>query len=193
MKYYIRIEGQEFVVSLDHERQEIRVEGPEGSPAAGGITVTLESDGGFDKAPRSNGEAVRVSATVDPSDDRPRVASAREFPGSTDSGSLRLLVNQTPVTVQIESPRDRLARRTTTAVSRPGPTTVRSLLPGVVRRVLRAPGDVVDTLTPILTIEAMKMENEVRAEAVGRIRAILVTEGQVVRAGETLVELEASD
>ena len=39
-------------------------------------------------------------------------------------------------------------------------------------------------------MEAMKMENEVRASTAGTVKAILVAEDQAVESGELLLELE---
>ena len=42
----------------------------------------------------------------------------------------------------------------------------------------------------LLTIEAMKMQNEVRAPQAGRVAAVSVTAGQAVAAGTPLLRLE---
>jgi biotin carboxyl carrier protein len=60
----------------------------------------------------------------------------------------------------------------------------------VIRRILLKAGDPVEEGTPILTLEAMKMENDVRAETAGKVKTIFVQEGQVVNAGERLAEIE---
>ena len=41
-----------------------------------------------------------------------------------------------------------------------------------------------------MVVEAMKMENEVRALRDGRVREVPATEGQLVEAGATLVVVE---
>jgi pyruvate carboxylase subunit B len=42
----------------------------------------------------------------------------------------------------------------------------------------------------LIVVEAMKMENELRAAKAGRVREVLVSEGQSVDAGAPLVEIE---
>ena len=42
----------------------------------------------------------------------------------------------------------------------------------------------------IIIIEAMKMENEIRATAEGVVKTVHVTPGQAVESGELLVELD---
>jgi len=71
-----------------------------------------------------------------------------------------------------------------------GDTEVRSLMPGKIVEVLVSVGDEVEQNQGVLIMEAMKMENEVRASTTGTVKAILVAEGQAVEAGELLLELE---
>ena len=65
-----------------------------------------------------------------------------------------------------------------------------SPMPGVVARVMVAPGDVVQKGQPLLTLEAMKMEHVIRAPRPGRVRAVLAKAGEMVSGGVALVELE---
>jgi biotin carboxyl carrier protein len=51
-------------------------------------------------------------------------------------------------------------------------------------------GDVVAGGDVLLLLEAMKMENEIKAPGAGTVSAVLVTEGQRVGEGETLVVIE---
>jgi biotin carboxyl carrier protein len=63
-------------------------------------------------------------------------------------------------------------------------------MPGKVIRVLVAPGDAVAPKQGLVVIEAMKMENELRASGAGRVKAVRVAEGQSVEAGTLLVTVE---
>jgi biotin carboxyl carrier protein len=56
--------------------------------------------------------------------------------------------------------------------------------------VLVAVGDEVEKDQGLLVIEAMKMENEIRAPAAGKVKEIRVAPGQAVESGELLIELE---
>lgn len=71
-----------------------------------------------------------------------------------------------------------------------GPQHVTAPMPGKVVRLLVAPGDVVAPRQGLVVIEAMKMENELRAARAGRVRAVRVTEGQSVESGALLVLVE---
>lgn len=63
-------------------------------------------------------------------------------------------------------------------------------MPGVVVSIIKKVGDNVDLGEPILILEAMKMENEIRASVGGVILEIKVSPGQRVDIGETLVVIE---
>jgi biotin carboxyl carrier protein len=71
-----------------------------------------------------------------------------------------------------------------------GPQRVLSPMPGKVLRVLVKPGDAVVARQPIAVIEAMKMENEIRAGRDGRVTEVAVRDGQSVDGG-TLVAVIA--
>ena len=63
-------------------------------------------------------------------------------------------------------------------------------MPGLVVRVNVAVGDQVAAGQGLVVIEAMKMENELRASAAGVVRAVHVEAGAAVNKGVVLVELE---
>jgi biotin carboxyl carrier protein len=50
-------------------------------------------------------------------------------------------------------------------------------------------GDTVQAGTPVVVMEAMKMENELRAHGAGVVSAVLVQAGAAVEKGAVLVEL----
>jgi biotin carboxyl carrier protein len=63
-------------------------------------------------------------------------------------------------------------------------------MPGKIVRVLVKPGDTVAARQGLVVVEAMKMENELRASRPGQVREVSVSEGQSVDAGATLVVVE---
>jgi len=71
-----------------------------------------------------------------------------------------------------------------------GPQRVVAPMPGKVVRVLVKPGDDVKARQGLVVVEAMKMENELRAARDGRVRDVAVTEGQSVDAGAVLLVVE---
>ncbi len=68
-----------------------------------------------------------------------------------------------------------------------------SPMPGQVLRILVEPGREVHPGEPLVILEAMKMEQTVRAHAEGIVDAVLVKPGQVVAPGETLVHIRAKE
>ena len=70
------------------------------------------------------------------------------------------------------------------------PHLVSTPMPGRVVRVLVAPGDAVANRQALVVVEAMKMENEVRAPRAGKVAEVRVAEGMPVEARTVLVVLE---
>ncbi|MGZ8563919.1 MAG: acetyl-CoA carboxylase biotin carboxyl carrier protein subunit [Candidatus Limnocylindria bacterium] len=71
-----------------------------------------------------------------------------------------------------------------------GPIEIRATLPGLVVGVAVEDGVEVGEGAILITIEAMKMQNEVRAPRAGRVSVIAVTVGQTVVAGTSLLRIE---
>ena len=95
------------------------------------------------------------------------------------------------VGVTVRSWRERiLAEAETAAAADHGPVDVRATLPGLVVAVAVAVGDEVADGAPLLTIEAMKMQNEVRAPRAGRVIEVAAVPGTAVATGASLVRLE---
>jgi len=63
-------------------------------------------------------------------------------------------------------------------------------MPGVVLKILVAPGDVVQKGTPLVILEAMKMEHQIVASHDGKISSIQCSEGELVQPGVELVTIE---
>ena len=70
-----------------------------------------------------------------------------------------------------------------------GPTEVRAIIPGRVLTVAVAPGDVVTAGQQLLTVEAMKMQNELRSPRDGTVERVAVAPGATVEPGDLLVVL----
>ena len=71
-----------------------------------------------------------------------------------------------------------------------GPAPLLAPMPGLVVRVNVAIGDAVTPGQPLVSIEAMKMENELRSKSAGTVKAIHAVAGTAVERGAVLVELE---
>ncbi len=70
-----------------------------------------------------------------------------------------------------------------------GLATLASPMPGKVVRVLVAAGDAVEAGQGILVVEAMKMQNEIKAPRSGLVLSLTAREGATVTAGEPLATI----
>ena len=78
--------------------------------------------------------------------------------------------------------------RETAEVSESPASTVTAPLPGVIKSIAVRPGQRVAADDELLVIEAMKMDNVIRATRVGTSGAIHVTQGRQVAYGESLLD-----
>lgn len=67
---------------------------------------------------------------------------------------------------------------------------LKSPMPGLVIKIDVKPGDSIVKGDPLMILEAMKMENQIKAKGEGLIAEILVNEGQAVEKNELLIRFE---
>jgi biotin carboxyl carrier protein len=67
---------------------------------------------------------------------------------------------------------------------------IRALMPGRVTSILVKPGEAVEVGTPLLILEAMKMQNEITSPIAGSVAAVHVTEGATVKRESLLIVLK---
>jgi biotin carboxyl carrier protein len=67
---------------------------------------------------------------------------------------------------------------------------IRAIIPGRIASVAVAPGDTVEAGQTLLAVEAMKMQNELRAPRGGTVVSVPATAGATVELGDVLVVLE---
>ncbi len=104
-------------------------------------------------------------------------------------GGFVVLVSGQPFRVELRQGQ-RVETRPGAAVRAGQGETVVAPMPGKIVRLLVRPGDTVQPGDGVVVIEAMKMENELKAAAGGRVREVRPTEGKAVNAGEVLVVME---
>ncbi len=73
---------------------------------------------------------------------------------------------------------------------RPKKREVRITMPGRVVQVMAKEGDQVQAGQPVLVLEAMKMQNEIKSPQAGRISGLRFTAGDYVEAGAVLFSVE---
>ena len=90
--------------------------------------------------------------------------------------------------VEVRDPRD--TSRGSRASVGSGRQNVTAPMPGKVVRVLVNVGDKVEVGQGLVVVEAMKMQNEMKASRPGRVMEVRASAGETVGAGETLLILE---
>lgn len=93
-------------------------------------------------------------------------------------------------TVQVEEQTRYIIRTKGGAAGGHAHQTLVAPLPGKITHVAVKAGDVVKAGDTLLVIEAMKMENELRAGAPGSVAEVRVQAGQAVNAGDVLIVID---
>ena len=119
-----------------------------------------------------------------------------ERPSGPSSGVVRreIVVDGWRIEVEIESERRaslrERARRGREETAHGGPTHVRAIIPGRIVSVSVVPGDPVEAGQQLLVVEAMKMQNELRAPRDGIVSSVAVGVGGTIEVGDLLLVLE---
>jgi biotin carboxyl carrier protein len=92
------------------------------------------------------------------------------------------------LTFELEDPRE--LRSGARHHGRQGPMDIAAPMPGKVVRVLVSAGDDVEEGQGLVVVEAMKMQNEMKAPKDGKVVAVNAQEGASIAAGDVLVTLE---
>ena len=117
------------------------------------------------------------------------VASSAE-----ERGAWRLQLDGERLDVQVLDERTRAIRALTAHAAGPqGPKPVKAPMPGMIVRIEVAVGDQVKAGQGVVIMEAMKMENELKADGAGVVAKILVQPGVAVEKGALLVEFAVED
>jgi biotin carboxyl carrier protein len=112
----------------------------------------------------------------------------------TEKGTWDLYLDGLRMHAEVVDERTRAIRAMTGRNAAPaGPRPVRAPMPGMIVRVEVEQGERVHAGQGVAIIEAMKMENELKADADGIIAKVLVAAGQAVEKGQILVEFEDTE
>lgn len=101
-------------------------------------------------------------------------------------GQLTVSVGPVPLAVTVNG-RRKWGQTEDSAKSGSAPQRLTAPMPGKIVRISVKVGDAVQLRQPLAVIEAMKMENELRAAREGRVTEVHVQEGQSVDAGALLL------
>jgi biotin carboxyl carrier protein len=105
------------------------------------------------------------------------------------TGQLTVTVDGVAVPVGLNA-RRRWSRRDESGAAGSGPQRLAASMPGKIVRVLVKTGDAVRARQPLVVVEAMKMENEMRAGRDGTVAEIHAREGHSVEAGALLLVIQ---
>jgi len=104
-------------------------------------------------------------------------------------GETGVVIGQEYFNVIVRDPRSLAARRRA-GDDIQGVRKITAPMPGKVVRILAPAGTAVEAGQPVLVIEAMKMQNELKSPKKGTVKKLNVGEGTAVEAGQTLAEVE---
>ena len=114
--------------------------------------------------------------------------SLQVFLEESTNGCYEVVVEGRRFEVSLEDPRRYRAGRR--AGDAGGPQSVVAPMPGKVVKVLVEPGAAVEAGQGLVVVEAMKMQNEIKATKTGVVAAVHVAVGASVAAGEALIVVE---
>ena len=167
MKYIVDIAGRRIEVTLDGDQASVDGGAPE--------HVKLSDLEGTPVRLVTIGDAVH------------RVMARRDG----ERGSYAIRIDGRRFAVQALDERTRAIRDLSAAAAGPaGPQPVKAPMPGLIVRIDVKAGDQVIAGQGVAAMEAMKMENELRAPAAGKVKAVHAIVGQAVEKGAMLVEFE---
>jgi len=111
-----------------------------------------------------------------------------EFGWLRREGGWSVLLDGTEHRAEVRDARAELAAKfQQAAATETGETSVKAPIPGLVRQVHVKEGDVVKKDQTLLTLDAMKLENEIPCPRDGRVRSVGVKPGLAVEKGQVLV------
>ncbi len=163
MRYYVTVQGQEVPVEVDGERVSV------------------------------GGKEFQAHLTIVPGTPlRHLLIDSASLPLLCEAlgrGEWRLASEGTALVASVLDERTRHIRSLTGDPGKAaGPTQLKAPMPGLVVRVLAQEGDRVEAGRGLVVLEAMKMENELRAAVAGVVASVRVAPGQAVEKGQVLLE-----
>lgn len=164
MRYYARVGDHEYVVDIE---------------ADGRVLV--------------DGEAVEVDLKQSGADELYSVllsGRSHELLIESSRYSYSITLRGEMYQVQVEDERTRRMNSSRKLVLPEGELAVTAPIPGMVVKVLVKEGDEIREEQPLVILEAMKMENELRAARAGVIKQVIVSPGQRVEQNAILLVLE---
>ncbi|TVP76964.1 MAG: hypothetical protein EA352_04725 [Gemmatimonadales bacterium] len=167
MEYFVHVDGERLRVELDGSRLVVEDEAMEADLAPDGRTPV---------------RSVRLDSR-----------SLAVLPRRTGRGTWILDTGSGPREVAVMDRGQEAILQARKAAGGGGPAPLKAPMPGLVVKVEVEVGQEVAPGDGVVIVEAMKMENELRAEAAARVTRIHAVEGEAVDRDTVLVEFEPLD
>jgi biotin carboxyl carrier protein len=104
-------------------------------------------------------------------------------------GETHLIIGSERFLAEVRDPRSLRSRRAAAGAG-VGPAKILAPMPGKIVRISAAEGDEVEAGQGLVVVEAMKMQNEIKATKKGKVTRIAVKQGSAVNAGDLLAIVE---
>ena len=151
-----------------------------------GDGFAVELDGRTWRIDASRVDAHTLSLILDNELDDRAGSEVTVVPGPS-AGQFTIQVGAVPIAVTVNGRRHRAGASDPAGA---GPQRITAPMPGKIVRVFVRPGDAVTARQPLVVVEAMKMENELRANRDGTVAEVHVREGLSVEAGAPLIVIQ---
>ena len=167
MKLRIEVDGQPYLLDLVQNESESRFVLRGAEEISGVASVSEVMPGVFSILLNGRSRTVTVARRGDQLE--------------VVSGGLRRFI-------RVADARDRIRGERVSSLA--GPAEIRALMPGKVVQVLVQPGAKVEAGQGVIVVEAIKMQNEMKAPKAGTVARIETEEGATVAAGQRLLIIE---
>ena len=154
-----------------------------------GARYRVEADGRVDLVDVARVDRSTLSMIVDGDREASHEATLLE---GREPGEIEVYLRSGVVRARVAgAPGQRRWKAGSSALGGPGgPQRVTAPMPGKIVKVLVKPGDRVTARQGLVVIEAMKMENELRAARDGQVKDVHVADGDLVEDGRLLTVIE---
>ena len=153
--------------------------------------IVDEQEFGLSKADASNLDAVKLSNGKLHILKDNQAYDCELLEADYNNSTLTILVNGTKYNLKIEDEYDLLVKKMgLSVVTSAKLDNIKAPMPGLIIDVMVEPGQTIEKGTPLLILDAMKMENVLKADGEGVVKSIEIMRSQAVDKGQVLIEME---
>lgn len=101
-------------------------------------------------------------------------------------------INHNVIPITLETPLSRILEKFGKShATKASEYMIKAPMPGLIKEIHVASGDLVQPGTALIVLEAMKMENEIRSVVAGRVKSIEVRKKDAVEKNQLLIDIES--